>query len=157
MFYCLYIYIACITGSEHFAVLVAGQLVSSFGALMLVSVTFFSEVWFSHRERATSTAFSAVIGPSVSTKKMVRCIYFLPSMILDSMVLDSSFSNLHLCDIILSWYSLDLSIIWISYYRSISGKRPCTKFEGVNENATVLMHAIFLPGTDLCRLVEDKQ
>lgn len=50
--------------------LVAGQLVSSFSSLMLVSVTFFSEVWFSHRERATATAFTAVVGPNVSTQRI---------------------------------------------------------------------------------------
>ena len=32
---------------------------------MFVSVTFFSEVWFSHRERALSTAVSAIVGPKV--------------------------------------------------------------------------------------------
>lgn len=52
-------------GKELFAVLVTGQLVSSFSSLMLVSVTFFSEVWFSPTERVIATAFSAVIGPKV--------------------------------------------------------------------------------------------
>ena len=53
------------SGSEYFVALVVGQLVSSFSSLMLVSVTFFSAVWFSHTERTTSTAISAVVGPQV--------------------------------------------------------------------------------------------
>ena len=52
-------------GSEYFAALVAGQLVTTFSSLMFVSVTFFSEVWFSPTERALSTAVSAVVGPKV--------------------------------------------------------------------------------------------
>ena len=38
---------------------------TTFSSLMFVSVTFFSEVWFSPTERALSTAVSAIVGPKV--------------------------------------------------------------------------------------------
>ena len=52
-------------GSNHFYLLMIGQIVMSFNGLMSGSGTLISETWFPPGERATATALGAAIAPQV--------------------------------------------------------------------------------------------
>ena len=54
------------TWSGYFAILLAGQTVSSINGMIMGAVTLLSETWFPTSERVTATAISASVAPQVS-------------------------------------------------------------------------------------------
>ena len=64
-FVCVIIIMVLISGSGYYWLLMVGQTVMSFNALMLPGSALLSEVWFPASQRATATALAAAVAPQV--------------------------------------------------------------------------------------------